>query len=221
MHDLPDPGSIFDHENAFYLGAPAGRIGKLLAHFEMFSLVADCAGAVVECGVFKGASFARLAAFRQLIGDPSSQPLVGFDTFGTFPATSLAADQDRLTQFIAEAGDTSIGAAQLRLLLEEKGQGTGLELVEGDICDTVPSWVEANPDTPIALLHVDVDIYEPSRVIFEHLWPRLVPGGVMILDDYGRWEGETLAFQEHFGASPPRIQRMPYIADTPVYVVKD
>lgn len=218
--DLPDPDDAFAIENAFHLTAPVGRIGKMLAHYELFRLVAGRPGAVVECGVFKAASFARFAAFRDLIGDPALNPLVAFDTFDTFPPTDLEADHEKLASFLAEAGTSSIGVDQLRQVLRAKGVSGEAELVAGDICETVPAWIASNPDREILLLHVDVDIYEPSRVIFEHLWPRLVTGGVMILDDYGRWEGETRAFHEYFGEAAPEVQRLPFVASTPVHVIK-
>jgi len=218
--DLPDPSDAFAIENAFHLGAPLERVGKMLAHYELFRLVAGRPGAVVECGVFKAASFARFAAFRDLIGDPDLNPLVGFDTFDLFPPTALAADQERLAAFLAEAGPASIGVDQLRAVLRAKGIRGEAELVAGDICESVPAWVRANPEVEILVLHVDVDIYEPSRVIFEHLWPKLVSGGVMILDDYGRWEGETQAFHEYFGDAAPEVQRLPFIESTPVHVIK-
>ena len=220
MIELPDSKAAFEHENAFHLTAPVDRVAKMLAHYELYRLIAGKPGAIVECGVFKGSSFARFAAFRDLLGDPTTNPLIGFDTFGSFPATGLSADAERLAAFVAEAGSQSIGVEQLRRVLADKGVVGSVHLVAGDIADTVPHWVANNPDLEIALLHVDVDIYEPSKVIFEQLWPKLMSGGVMILDDYGRWEGETLAFHEYFGEHSPEIRRLPFIETTPVYVTK-
>jgi len=218
--DLPDQARAFEIENAFHLSAPVARIGKMLAHYELLRLVAGRPGAIVECGVFKAASFARFAAFRDLIGDPDRNPLVAFDTFDEFPPTALEADQARLASFVAEAGSSSIGVDQLRQVLCTKGIKGEADLIAGDICETVPVWADRNPGTDILLLHVDVDIYEPSKVIFECLWPKLVSGGVMILDDYGRWEGETQAFHEYFGDKAPEVQRLPFIESTPVHVIK-
>jgi hypothetical protein len=43
----------------------------------------------------------------------------------------------------------------------------------------------------IALLHIDVDVYDPTKVILESLWHRVVKGGILMLDDYGTVAGET------------------------------
>lgn len=220
MIELPDLSDGFVHENAFYLTAQVPRVAKFLAHAELYRMVADRPGTVVECGVFKGASFSRFAAYRQLFSPAGAVRLVGFDTFDEFPDTELADDQARLATFVEQAGSSSIGVDQLLGLLGRRGVGHDVELVAGDLVETAAAWAAANADASITLLHVDVDIYEPSRAIFEHLWPLVASGGVMVLDDYGTWEGETLAFHEHFGDDAPEIQRLSYLETTPVYVIK-
>lgn len=219
MIELPDPDQAFTFENAFHLTAPVPRVAKFLAHFELFRAVAGRPGAIVECGVFKGASFCRFASFRDLLGHLELNPLVGFDTFDAFPRAASAVEQAQLDTFLAEAGAMSIGVDQLHEVLKSKGVAGRAELVAGDILDTVPAWVASNPTREILLLHVDVDLYEPAGVILEHLWPRLVPGGLMILDDYGRWEGTTRAFHEYFGDDAPPLRR-PSFTPVPVHVVK-
>ena len=59
-------------------------------------------------------------------------------------------------------------------------------------------WLKENPEARFCLLNLDVDIYEPTRVILEECWDRLVPGGVLVLDEYAtsKWPGETLAWDE-------------------------
>ena len=49
----------------------------------------------------------------------------------------------------------------------------------------MPRFVEENPGLRISLMHVDCDLYQPTRVAIETLWPRVVRGGVVIFDDYG------------------------------------
>ena len=66
MIELPDFSQTFTYENNFYLSCSPERIGKLLAHYELYKLTRDLPGAMVECGVFKGASLARFSMFRDL-----------------------------------------------------------------------------------------------------------------------------------------------------------
>jgi hypothetical protein len=65
-------------------------------------------------------------------------------------------------------------------------------LVEGPVEETIP---EAAPET-IALLRLDTDWYESTRHELIHLYPRLQPGGVLIIDDYGTWQGSKEATDE-------------------------
>jgi hypothetical protein len=54
------------------------------------------------------------------------------------------------------------------------------------------------------VLRLDTDWYESTKLELEHLYPRVAPGGVLIVDDYGHWDGARRAVDEHFAANPPR-----------------
>jgi Macrocin-O-methyltransferase (TylF) len=216
---LPDTSKRWEYENGFYLTCDITRISKILAHYELFKVVAGLPGAIVECGVFKGASLTRFAAFRELLGSPYSKKIVGFDTFGAFPETDYAPDVAVREEFVAAAGRESIGVSQLEEVLEQQGTQRNVELVEGDILETVPAYVEQHPELRISLLNLDTDVYEPARVILEHLYPRVVPGGVLVVDDYGTFPGETHAVDEYFLHAPVTIEKFPF-AMTPCFIRK-
>jgi len=219
MINLPDFGDSWEHENNFYLSCDVTRISKVLAHYELFKMVSSLPGHVVECGVFKGASLVRFAAFRELLGSTYSKRIVGFDTFGTFPETLYGSDVAVRERFVQAAGDESIGAGQLERVLEHQGTNRNVELIPGDITETVPDYVEAHPELRISLLNLDTDIYEPARVILEHLYPRIVPGGLLVLDDYGTFPGETDAVDEYFEGAGMKIEKLP-LAMTPCFIRK-
>ncbi len=216
---LPAFELAFEHENAFYLASDVSRIAKLLAHYELFRRTVELPGAMVECGVFKGASLVRWATFRQLFGGAASKAIVGFDAFGAFPKTGWGPDQAVRARFIEEAGADSIGLEQLNEVLVRKGIGDNVELVKGDICQTLPAYVEARPELAVSLLNLDTDVYEPAVTILECLWPRLVPGGVLMLDDFGVFPGETTAIKEYFADLPVKLQKLPF-NNTPTFIVK-
>jgi Macrocin-O-methyltransferase (TylF) len=216
---LPDFDAAFDHENAFYLSSDPSRLGKLLAHYELFRRTVELQGAIIECGVFKGASLVRLATFRELFGGAHSKPIVGFDIYGEFPETTHEPDKAVRQSFVDQAGSESIGDDQLHEVLDRKGIGANVELVKGDITQTVPEYIEAHPALMISLLNLDTDIYEPATTILEHLWPRIVPGGILMLDDFGVFPGETTAARDYFKDDPVEYRKLPYNT-TPTYVVK-
>jgi macrocin-O-methyltransferase TylF-like protien len=219
LSHLPSVEEAYDHENAFYLTCAPGRVGKLLAHYELYQRAQRVAGAFVECGIFKGSSLARFAMFRHLFESEETRALIGFDVFGKFPETEFDADKARRERFIRSAGDESISVDQLRKVLADKGCGHNVTLVGGDICQTVPAFSAEHPELRIALLHVDVDILEPSQVVMNVLAPLVVPGGVIVLDDYGIFPGATRAVDEFMAGRPERIQKLPY-ALAPAFVIK-
>jgi hypothetical protein len=68
------------------------------------------------------------------------------------------------------------------------------------------------------MLHVDVDTLEPSQVVMNLLAPRVVPGGVLVLDDYGIFPGATKAIDDFMAGRSERMQKFPY-AHAPAFVV--
>jgi len=211
MADIGRPGP-FEHENAFYLTAPVSRIGKFAAHLDLFRRTSGLPGAIVECGVFKGASLLRWAKFRSLLENSWSRTIVAFDVFGRFPQPSYEPDRGVLAEFVAAAGDTSIPRDHLSALLAEQGLDQNVELVEGDILNTVPQYLEAHPALKISLLHIDVDLYESTHACLVNLYPRLVRGGIAILDDYGAFPGANKAIDEFFADRSVVIRKLPYSA---------
>ena len=85
MIELPDFSKPFEYENNFYFSSGIGRIGKLIAHYELFKMVKDLPGEIIECGVFKGSSLIRFVTFRNLFEKENLRKVVGFDAFGKFP----------------------------------------------------------------------------------------------------------------------------------------
>ncbi len=219
MISLPDFKKTFDYENNFYLSCDVTRISKILAHYELFKLVNQIPGAIIECGVLKGASFSRFSMFREIFSNSFSKKLIGFDTFGKFPETSFVDDQKPRELQITSAGIESISKEQLFSVLKHKGTDKNVELVEGDITKTVPEYIKKNPELKISLLNLDTDIYEPAVTILEHLYPRITKGGILILDDYETFPGEAKAVDDYFKDQKIEIKKFSFCM-TPCYMIK-
>ncbi|MFC1828295.1 TylF/MycF/NovP-related O-methyltransferase [Thermodesulfobacteriota bacterium] len=219
MIELPDFSRAYDYENSFYLSCATDRMSKVIAHYELYKMVQDIPGAIVECGVFKGASFVRFAMLRDILGSNFSKQMIGFDCFGEFPESSLPSDQIHRQQLIDNAGDQSISTEQLRSVLKHKGIDSFYDLIEGDIVKTIPEYVEKHPELRISLLNMDADLYDPSVTILEYLYPKIVKGGILLIDDYGFFPGETKAVDEFFADKDITINKFPFCM-TPCYIVK-
>lgn len=213
-----DTCSSWDYENGFYLTSDTSRVGKILAHFELYKITRDLPGHIVECGVFKGMSLIRFATFRDLCENALSKKVLGFDAFGDFPKPELEKDKNFVKGWEAGAGK-GISCEELHNVFKYK-KIDNVELFKGDINDTVPRYIGENPQLKISLLHIDTDVYKPSVTVLNYLYDHVVKGGVIILDDYGTEYGGTLAADEFFSDKNVLIRKLPISHTSPAYVIK-
>ena len=207
----------WDYENAFYLTSHITRLGKMLAHYELYKSIVNLPGHIVECGVYKGASLIRFTTFREVLESPYSRKIIGFDAFGKFPEQESADDQRFIERHEGEGGH-GIPVDELKAVFTHKSL-TNYELVQGDICDTVPKYLAEHPELKIALLHIDVDVYKPSVVILNNLYDRVVREGLVVFDDFGTVAGETRAIDEFFEGREVLIRKLP-VSHIPSYIRK-
>lgn len=212
-----DVDKQWDYENGFYLTSHPTRISKMLAHYELYKSIIDLPGHIVECGVYKGASFIRFSTFREILESPFSRKMIGFDAFGKFPRQ----DEEQDTKFIdhfEKAGGCGIQKEELSEVFTHKSI-QNYELIQGDVLETVPQYVSDHPELKIALLHIDVDVYKPSITILINLFDNVVKGGLIVLDDYGTVAGETKAVDEFFEGKDQKIEKLS-ISHIPSYIRK-
>lgn len=165
-------------------------------------------GDIVECGVWRGGSM--MAAAKSLLyhGD-CSRSLWLFDTFEgmTKPETqdvdhngNLASQLLDSTERIEDSVWCIAGLEEVKTNLHTTGYPQeNLKFVAGPVEQTLLND-EILPDQ-IALLRLDTDWYRSTLLELETLFPRLVPGGVLIIDDYGHWQGCQQAVDEYFEAN--------------------
>jgi O-methyltransferase len=161
-------------------------------------------GDYVECGVWKGGNLILLSGLQESIG--TNRTIYGFDTFSgmTNPTDH---DVDYLGNFAGEMmqsetkieGGNSIHCLASLALVEnnllEKG-AKNIKLIEGDVAITLKD--SKNLPEKIAILRLDTDWYESTKVELETLYPLLEPGGVLVIDDYGHFSGARKAVDEYF-----------------------
>lgn len=194
-------GNYFDIENSFYLRSGTDRFAKFLSHYEIYKEIVSLPGDLLELGVFKGASLVRWASFRHFLENEHARKIFGFDPFGSFPIEQVD-QQDGLAFAQEHDHGSGIGISKDNLedIFKQKNIGN-LSLVKGDVFDTLPSFLETNPHLKISLLHLDMDIYEPTKFALEQLWDRIVPNGKLVVDDYHTVAGATQAIDEFFSTT--------------------
>jgi hypothetical protein len=211
---------VFDIENSFYLRSEPYRLGKLLGQYEIYKNILNIPGAIVECGTFKGVSLTRFATFRHAMETAESRKIISFDAFGDFPSSGLDRkdDIDFATTHDQQSGGPGISAAKLTALFEAKGF-RNFELVPGDVNNTLKKYFEKNAYEKIALLHLDMDVYAPTALALNLLYDRVVPGGVIMIDDYGAVSGANDAVDQFIAGKNLRIQKSLYYK-VPAYIIK-
>jgi O-methyltransferase len=163
---------------------------------------AGIAGPIVECGVWKGGSMAAAARTLLQLKD-TSRELYLFDTFkGMTEPTAVDIDFSGAHASKVQAdwvGGNSAWCDVPLTRVKDVLYATGypkekIHFIEGRVEDTIP----VSAPESIALLRLDTDWYESTRHELVHLFPRLVRAGVLIVDDYGHWQGSRKACDEYF-----------------------
>ena len=157
-------------------------------------------GDIVECGVWRGGSMQACAKTLLSLGE-TERDLYLFDTYeGMTPPTEEdlrldgrsardlldAQGKDRPIWAVASLEDVRAGFENVPYPKER------VHYVQGRVEDTVP---ERAPEQ-ISILRLDTDWYASTKHELEHLYSRLVSGGVLLIDDYGYWQGSRQAVDE-------------------------
>lgn len=175
------------------------------------------AGDIVECGVWKGGGCMLCALTLEGLGQ-TDRHLYLYDTFKGMAAPTareVAIEGQKMQQdWQAHQRDGhNDWCYSSRQDVESAIRSTGypsdcVTYVEGKVEETIPATVPEK----IALLRLDTDWYESTKHELDHLFPRLVKNGVLIIDDYGHWKGARTAVDEYFAqhATPMLLNRLDY-----------
>lgn len=137
-----------------------------------------------------------------------SRKIVGFDAFGKFPreSVSLSSDLAFIDSFEKQSGD-GLSIGEVHDILSRKPFGN-YELIEGNVLETLSVYLDRFPATRIALLHLDMDVKEPTEYALDLLYERVVPGGLIVFDDYATVAGETDAVDKFIAHRGLAIEKL-------------
>jgi O-methyltransferase len=181
-----------------------------LADAVEYVVAANVPGDFVECGVWRGGSSMAIA-LTLLDQGAQNRRIWMYDTFGEMPAPG-SEDRDYTGREVtghetSMLGETGLSLADVRAAMRSTDYPEErITYIRGLVAETIPGTVPAQ----IALLRLDTDWYESTRHELVHLYPRLVRGGVLIIDDYGHYSGARQAVDEYFAGSPILLARVDY-----------
>jgi O-methyltransferase len=180
--------------------------------------VLDVPGCVVECGVWRGGMIAGIA---EVLGPDRDYFL--FDSFEGLPKAQQL-DGESMAAWQRNVGSTTYfdncraSEDEARTAMQMAGVPRSVT-VKGWFERTVPSF---KPPSPIALLRLDGDLYESTKVCLESLYEHVAANGLIVIDDYGTWEGCARAVNEFLaGTSEHHVLRLREYANRVFYIVKD
>jgi hypothetical protein len=204
-------------------------LAKVLWWEHIYRQILDVPGCILEFGVHFGTSLSTLMSLRGLLEPYNYQrDIVGFDTFQGFASV---AEGDQSGNFRWQSGDyaTPEGfASHLAEVMAIQERMSPLahirkhKLVIGDASVTFPQWLSEHPEQLIALLVLDMDVYEATADVLRAAQDRLTRGSIVVLDELASkaFPGETKAFMEVVGPRAVRLRRFPLQPMAAYYVVE-
>lgn len=181
----PHPAEVDERYHAYN----AGNIAYTLYWKNFFDMAKDIPGNIVECGVGRGRSMVTLASLNRILekDEGGERKIWGFDSFEGFsePAPEDCSPRNPKK---GEWAHSPSGKYQYtvdfiydvlkRAYIDNPEQD--ITLVKGFLKDSLKNYDRA----PIAILHIDCDLYEPYKETLEALYPFVSPGGIIIFDDF-------------------------------------
>jgi hypothetical protein len=199
--------AVLDAAAEYTMSLPTSRwaLVQALRHLHNAGIEGD----FVECGVWRGGNLVIARRMAENLG--RERRIWAYDTFGGMTEPSehdvkfgKTLDTNQKFEELQRDGFNDWCYASLEEVRAnvEKTGGIG-EVVyrKGDVRETLAD--AANLPDKIALLRLDTDFYDSTKIEMETLYPRLVSGGVLIVDDYGAWAGSKKAVDEYLGQPLP------------------
>lgn len=214
--------NIFKAYNLLMESHDIERIEKILVRYELYKKTVNVPGDIFECGVFKGTSHIFWLKLLNIFEPTSFKKVVGFDTFGDFPDSTLSFEKKSVRKFHSES---KFSKKNVFKIVQKKIKEAKLErrsqLVKGDIVKTSKSYAEKFKGFRISLLHIDLDTYNGTKHALENFFPLVSKGGVVVFDEYGsRGWGESDAVDEYFENKKYKVIKTEFGKKPTAYLIK-
>lgn len=199
--ELCEPDAAFDGlylEGLFATDSdprPLRRRDRFRLLLQQFERTLDLSGRIAECGCYRGLSSYLLCG--RLKRQDSSFDGSGYEIYDSFEGLSEPLPQDNpalAEDIVARSTRPGMFSCPLESVQRALSAFPGITFGVGWIPDAFPK-----DERRYRFVHVDVDLYQPTKASFEHFWPQLVPGGIMVCDDYN-WPGGRRAVEEFAAA---------------------
>jgi hypothetical protein len=217
------PGTATEKLENFAKYVPRQNLARFIARYELFKLIQDVQGSIVECGVLFGGGLMSFAKLSTILEPYNFQRrIIGFDSFTGFPDISpadLRGLPERKSEHLRPHGFSAepayadiIDAIELYDMSRFLAHFPKVEVVQGDFEETGPRYLEDHPHLVVSCLYLDFDIYEPTRRALELFVPRIPKGGIVVFDELNEeaFPGETIAVMDVLSLNTLRVRRFEF-----------
>lgn len=196
--------------------APTNAIYEFVARYEITKLIKDIPGDIFEMGVCGGRGlFSFFHSLSILEPEYQFREIIGFDTFSGITGITEK-DNNKFREikegdFYFDKKDEIINIAKIHEDFKDNYfNKERIHLVEGNILDTLPLYLNENKHKLVALLYLDLDIYAPTKFAIENILPRMCKGSIIAFDElyYRSFPGETTALLDTLNINNYKINNI-------------
>lgn len=205
-----EPADLIHHAPAF---AGHMNLGRFLALYEAYKIALPYAGHIAEAGMYLGSGTIFFAKLTRLF-EPESLTLVfGFDWFHGAQGTGAESG-------LVEKGAYAESFERVKELVRVQGLDDVVRVNNLDLANDLPAYFAEHPHLQFKLVFLDCGYYDVVRSCIEHFWPRLTPGGVLLLDNFNHETapGEARAVRELLPDRP--IRTFNFAFQPTAYIIK-
>jgi len=199
---------------------PRSSISRFLCKYEIFKKILNIQGSIIEGGVFFGGGLMTWAQLSSILEPANHQRrIIGFDTFAGF-TTVTGFDKSSKSSHLNEAGyyfadsyEELQNSIKIYDMTRYMNHIKKIELVKGNVVETIPKYIKDNPHLIVSLLYLDFDIFEPTAAAIKNFLPLMPKGSIIAFDEFAQelWPGETQAVLQEFPElNKWKIERFPF-----------
>ena len=185
IHD-DQPQAVYDSFNEFMFSSDRKLFGKLASKLEFIGMTKHIPGDVVELGVFKGSGMMGWLKALECTSI-NHKNVVGFDFFDMQDTVDSikSDDQGVMKSLFKDRGFDPYGYEDILAKTLQNARYFNFDLIKGDVTKTLGEYLDSNPGFRVSIANFDLDVEEPTEICLDLLWDRVVPGGIVVFDEYG------------------------------------
>tara|TARA_X000001316_G_scaffold11987_2_gene5205 strand:- start:164 stop:880 length:717 start_codon:yes stop_codon:yes gene_type:complete len=210
LDDLYDTPKDLIFNYPAYVGAP--NLARTLGFYEIYKQVHDVAGHIADIGSSKGRTLLLFAKLVQLFESNNYTEVHGFDWFKGMHREEYESSKGE-PMYVGNY-------ERLKKLIEVQGLDGFTAINKLDLTKDLPGFFEQNPHCRYKLIYLDCGINHVMETCLEHFWPRLVTGGILVMDHYNHQvsPNESDIVDKYVGNRP--IKQIPTVRLPTAYIVK-